>query len=301
MQSEERNLLEPKTIQEAFRQASSFLRQAGINSANFEAEYLLRRLLELDRTQFFVQFPTPFPKELIEKYNEWLKRRQNHEPLQYIVGDQEFFGRSFQVTPAVLIPRPETEILVESVLQEAEKWCGKKELHVVDVGTGSGCISITIAKERPKWLVTAVDISQEALKVAKENAQRLQAENITFLHGSYLEPVLDVFDVFISNPPYISFAEMEELEKQVREYEPNLALAGGEDGLEPYRELVKQLKTKQFPRRMLIALEIGAQQGEAVSRLVKQLPGWVRSEIRPDLAGRDRVVLAWIEKGYQSE
>lgn len=301
MQSEERNLLEPKTIQEAFRQASSFLRQAGINSANFEAEYLLRRLLELDRTQFFVQFPTPFPKELIEKYNEWLKRRQNHEPLQYIVGDQEFFGRSFQVTPAVLIPRPETEILVESVLQEAEKWCGKKELHVVDVGTGSGCISITIAKERPKWLVTAVDISQEALKVAKENAQRLQAENITFLHGSYLEPVLDVFDVFISNPPYISFAEMEELEKQVREYEPNLALAGGEDGLEPYRELVKQLKTKQFPRRMLIALEIGAQQGEAVSRLVKQLPGWVRSEIRPDLAGRDRVVLAWIEKDYQSE
>ncbi|WP_044641343.1 peptide chain release factor N(5)-glutamine methyltransferase [Risungbinella massiliensis] len=299
MQSEELMLLDtPRTIREAFRQASSFLQEAGVESAEFEAEYLLRRLLQLDRTSFFVRMPESFPSASFPKLNEWLERRKKQEPIQYIVGDQEFFGRTFHVSPAVLIPRPETELLVERVLQEAECWCQREQIRAVDVGSGSGCISITLASERPKWEITAVDLSSDALRMAKYNADSLEVrDRIQFLQGSFLEPVEGPFDVLVSNPPYISQSDLLQLESQVKDYEPSLALDGGVDGLAPYRELVSQLSQKKnLPKRLLVAFEIGADQGEAVAREVQKLPGFVRVEVEQDFAARDRIVLAWLDR-----
>lgn len=297
MQSEEKVLKPPKIIREAFFQASSFLRQAGIDSPEFEAEYLLKRLLRLSRTQLFVRMLEAFPAELIGRWRDWLQRRARQEPLQYIVGEEEFYGRLFRVTPDVLIPRPETELLVQAVLEEAEKWCRKKEIELVDIGAGSGCISITLAKERPRWKVKAVDLSTAALQVAKENAERLKcSEQCQWIEGNLLEPITSSFDVLVSNPPYISEREWEGLEQQVKEYEPELALIGGEDGLEPYRKIVAQLcRKKNLPSRLFLAFEIGAYQGPDVLREIQKIPGLVKGEIRKDFAERDRIVLGWIE------
>lgn len=288
----------PRTIREAFRQASSFLQKAGLEAAEFEAEYLLRRLLQLDRTTFFVRMPEAFPTSAFPQLRDWLERRKRQEPIQYIVGDQEFYGRTFQVSPAVLIPRPETELLVERVLQEAEDWCQRQQIRAVDVGSGSGCISITLASERPDWEVTAVDVSPEALQIAKQNARQLHVyDRIRFVQGSFLEPIEEPLDVLVSNPPYISQSDLLQLESQVRDYEPSLALDGGIDGLNPYRALVLQLSQKtNLPKRLLVAFEIGADQGEAVAGEVEKLPGLVRVEVERDYAGRDRIVLAWFDR-----
>ncbi|SFI67033.1 peptide chain release factor N(5)-glutamine methyltransferase [Thermoflavimicrobium dichotomicum] len=281
-----------KSIRVAYQMAASFLHKHGIESPEFEAEWLLRRILGVDRTQFFMIWDQLITPEQEIKLQQWLNRRAHGEPLQYIFGDQEFYGRLFTVTPAVLIPRPETELLVEAVIQEAiQKW-ELETLHVVDVGTGSGCIAITLAKECPHWRFTAIDISQEALQVARINAKKHAAvRHIRFVHGEYLSPMLQegvTFDILVSNPPYIPSSHIQFLEKQVSEYEPKLALDGGEDGLEPYRVLTRQVAMLPVKPR-LIAFEIGHDQGEAVAQLVENLGAQV--QIRKDWAGHDRIVL----------
>ncbi|MBA4541853.1 MULTISPECIES: peptide chain release factor N(5)-glutamine methyltransferase [Thermoactinomyces] len=283
-------------VREAFQRASSFLRGAGVESPEFEAELLLRRFLGVDRARFFLLFRDPWQEEWTAPFQNWLNRRAAGEPLQYIIGDQEFYGRLFQVNPSVLIPRPETEGLVETVLEEAERFLGKRALHVVDVGTGSGAIAITLALEKPEWQVTAIDLSSEALATAKDNAHRHGVkEKITWIHGSYLTPLLPdlpTIDVLVSNPPYIPSAVIPALEKQVQAFEPRLALDGGEDGLEPYRVLTEQFG--KWSGKRLVCFEIGADQGGEVAGLVKKISGAERVEIRQDLAGRDRVVIGFI-------
>jgi release factor glutamine methyltransferase len=284
-----------RTIREAWHRASSFLRECGAGSPDFEAELMLRRLLGVDRARFFAEWNGQWPDCLDTWLSDWLKRRRDGEPLQYLLGDQEFFGRSFIVTPAVLIPRPETEILVEAVIREARAVFGGQPLHVVDVGTGSGAIAVTLALELPAARITAIDISEEALDVARENAVRHGVDGrIRWVCGEYLAPLLeeqDSADVLVSNPPYIPTEEISRLQKEVRDYEPRLALDGGSDGLDPYREMARQLR--QWcggPRRVFF--EIGDGQGQDVRRILHDaFPG---SEVRilPDLAGRDRVVAA---------
>ncbi|MBA4548122.1 peptide chain release factor N(5)-glutamine methyltransferase [Thermoactinomyces intermedius] len=284
------------TIREAWQKASSFLQQSGTDSPQFEAEYMMRRLLGVERAAFFAKMADPWPKCLEPKLREWLKRRGEGEPLQYIVGDQEFFGRVFEVKPGVLIPRPETELLVEAVLQEGEKWFAGRPVHVVDVGTGSGAIAVTLALEQPRWQVTAIDISEQALSVARQNARKFGVEKrIRWVLGSFLEPLEKEhppIDILVSNPPYIRSGEIKRLDKTVSCYEPRLALDGGADGLEPYRRITRQLSGwPEKPR--LVAFEIGADQGEEVCGLVRQMPHITRAEVRKDLAGRDRMVLGW--------
>jgi release factor glutamine methyltransferase len=284
------------TIREAWQKASSFLQQSGTDSPQFEAEYMMRRLLGVERAAFFAKMADPWPKRLEPKLREWLRRRGEGEPLQYIVGDQEFFGRVFEVKPGVLIPRPETELLVEAVLQEGEKWFAGRPVHVVDVGTGSGAIAVTLALEQPRWQVTAIDISEQALSVARQNARKFGVEKrIRWVLGSFLEPLEKEhppIDILVSNPPYIRSGEIKRLDKTVSCYEPRLALDGGADGLEPYRRITRQLSGwPEKPR--LVAFEIGADQGEEVCGLVRQMPHITRAEVRKDLAGRDRMVLGW--------
>ncbi|MFD1422548.1 peptide chain release factor N(5)-glutamine methyltransferase [Laceyella tengchongensis] len=283
------------TLREAYRRASSFLQDNGAEeNANFEAELLIRRLVGLDRTQFFMRLSDPFPTDLATKLEEWLRRRATGEPLQYIVGDQEFYGRVFQVSPAVLIPRPETELLIEAVIDEAERRFAEDELRVVDVGTGSGAIAVTLALEKPQWQLTAIDLSASALEVAQMNAARYGVrEQICWLQGDLLAPVgagLSDIDILVSNPPYIPSQTVYELERQVRDFEPHLALDGGDDGLSPYRRMVSALASvKAGPK--LICFEIGADQGRAVAELLASVCQEVT--VKQDLAGLDRIVVGW--------
>lgn len=284
-----------RTIREAFAWASSFLRKRGTESPEFEAELLLRRLLGWDRTQLFTRMKESFPSGLESKWNDWIERRVHGEPIQYIVGDQEFYGRAFSVSPAVLIPRPETELLVEGILREGKKLFGDEPVCVAEAGTGSGCISISIALEASSWTVTTVDLSAEALGVARENAAFYDVlERVKLLQGNLLEPLLpmaDRFQIFVSNPPYISSSDMLDLERQVRDFEPHLALHGGIDGLDPYRLICKDLASWKNLR--LIAFEIGADQGKEVEKLVQSISGVMKTEIRRDYAGLDRMVFGW--------
>lgn len=278
------------TIGEVLREASPFFTDP------FEAELLMRKLLQMDRTTFYLSLNKSFPKHKINTWQTWVQRRQAQEPIQYIVQEQEFYGRTFLVNPSVLIPRPETEILVEKVLEETDRLWPNQRLHIVDLGTGSGAISISLAMERPKWKVTAIDYSEKALEVAFQNAQYHHvSDRIRMVLGDFLMPLIEaneMIDVIVANPPYISISELEQLEAQVRDFEPKLALNGGEDGLQAYRHIVSQLKEIQLPKKYLLAFEIGATQAQDVETLLQSFDDSLQISVYPDLANRDRVIIA---------
>ena len=215
----------------------------------------------------------------------WLARRARHEPVQYIVGEQEFFGLKFRVTPDVLIPRPETEHLVEAALARTDR---DASLRIADVGTGSGAIAVALAHALPRARVTALDISPAALAVAQENAESHGvAIAFGFLKSDLLEAVAgERFDMIVSNPPYV--AEGEELEPQVRDYEPGSALFAGPEGLDVYRRLIPQAQAALRPGGWLL-LEIGHGQRDALAQL---LAGWGNVSFIADLQGIPRVACA---------
>lgn len=281
-----------QTVGEVYQQASSFLGNA------FEAELLLRKMLGYDRTSFYLAFSKRFPRTKMEKWQEWLNRRKTNQPIQYIIGEQEFYGRVFEVNESVLIPRPETEILVEKVLEQIDKHWRNQPVQVVDLGTGSGAIAVTLAVERSHVQVIAIDCSNEALQVAAKNAYRHGVgDQIVFLQGDFLAPLRDKetsIDVVVSNPPYIPSKEINELESQVRDFEPILALDGGIDGLQAYRKILSQLQTWElFSNRFLLAFEIGYSQKELVEELLRLNFDNATVKTYPDLAGLDRVVTAY--------
>jgi release factor glutamine methyltransferase len=287
-----------KTIREAYRQASSFLSDQGIQDSLFEVEWMLRELLGVDRASFFLMWDEILTDEQQTKWGTWVKRRGQHEPLQYIFGKANFYDRFFRVTPAVLIPRPETELLVKHVLQDADQFFGNIPLNVVEVGTGSGCIAITLQLERPDWKVTTIDLSEDALDVARQNASLYGVEDqIHFCLGSYLEPVQEeAVQLIIANPPYIPSPVIANLDKEVKAYEPHLALDGGADGLYPYRVLTQQIAALHPVTKRLIAFEIGDEQGEQVAELVKGISGCSRVEVRKDIMDRNRYVFGFFDK-----
>jgi release factor glutamine methyltransferase len=291
--------MQNKTIREAYQEASSFLKQKGIEDAFFEAEWMFRELVGVDRASFFLMWDEPLSEEQVVLCQQWVERRASHEPLQYIFGKADFYGRSFKVTSDVLIPRPETELLVEHVLHLADDLFGSQSINLVDIGTGSGCIPITFQLERAHWLITSIDLSECAIAIAKRNAKYYNlADEIIFRQGSYLEPVQhDSVQVIVSNPPYIPSEVVLHLDDEVKKYEPHLALDGGPDGLAPYREITKQVKKLSSVAKRLIAFEIGDKQGKVVADLVKQIPSCNWVEVRQDLNGRDRYVFGLIEQG----
>jgi release factor glutamine methyltransferase len=253
-----------------------------------DAELLLLHMMAAPRTLLFTDGGRAVGEREQEEYDLLIGRRLRGEPIQYITGEQEFYGLPLRVTPAVLIPRPETELLVEAALERLPK---DKALRIVDVGTGSGAIAIAVAKHLPLVRVTAVDLSAAALEVALRNAERLGlAQRMHFIESDLLSAVLGEapLDAVLSNPPYIPTADRGSLHRQVREHEPDMALFAGVDGLEIYRRLIPQAADALAPDGLL-AMEIGYGQQAGLRGLLR---GWNGVEFRNDLQGIARVVLA---------
>lgn len=273
------------TIGSILKWTEQYFREKGVESPRLDAEVLLSSALKKERIYLYIHFDQPLVAEELAVFREMVKKRAMRMPVAYITGVREFWGRSFCVTKDVLIPRPDTEILVEAVLSRLKK-C---EVRVADIGTGSGAIAVTVALEHELAKVEAVDISREALLIAEKNSKLLGA-GVTFLQGDLLAPLSGRYDAIISNPPYITGDEMKQLMVDVSDYEPHLALFGGEDGLDFYRRLV--LGIDLLTEDGFLALEIGSLEAEDVKTLAEKA-GFCRVEVLKDYAGLNRVVIAW--------
>lgn len=312
---------EVKSIREAFAEASSFLSRSGCNEPQRSAQLLLEHVLGVSGAAYYMALADPFPAAVKEAFEAGVTRRGAGEPVQYIIGEQEFYGRPFEVTPDVLIPRPETELLVEEILRYgAELWPdgvvtpgeaaldsaggdtarngggagdvrgAARPLTAVDIGAGSGAISVTLAAEAPAWRVCAGDISPAALAVAERNALR-NGTAVDFRLGDLLEPFAGMeTDILVSNPPYIPGEDIAGLQREVRDHEPRTALDGGADGLDPYRRMMEQLTLLPAPPR-LIGFELGFGQAEQVAALLAAAGHWTEIITINDLAGIPRHVL----------
>jgi release factor glutamine methyltransferase len=263
------------TIWTALNRAGDEFRAAGVDAPRLTAEVLLAHVLGWERARILAHLHDPLATAAREHFRVLARRRAGGEPLQYLTGRQEFYGLSFHVTPAVLIPRPETE------------------MHFVDVGTGSGCIAIAVAHELPAATGRAIDISADALAVAQENARRLGVQGrVAFVRSDLLAcfPRRPLFDLILSNPPYVAGADLAILPGLVRNHEPLTALLGGESGLETYRRLIRQAATRLAAPGHLL-LEVGDGQAGDVAALIRQA-GLVLDEIVKDLQGIPRCIVA---------
>lgn len=273
------------SVKLALRDAAVELQRAGVPTASRDAELLLMRAVGRDRAWLLTHPNEGMNSDQFRIFFDWIERRTKQEPVQYILGETEFYGLTMRVTPDVLIPRPETEHLVEAALSRVGRGVAVK---ICDVGTGSGAIAVAVAHELPRAEVTAVDISAAALRVAKENAERHGvAERIRFVESDLLDAVRGKrFDGVVSNPPYV--AEGEVLEPQVREWEPALALYAGPTGLEVVRRLIPQAWTALVPNGWLL-IEMGQGQRAAMANM---LSDWDAVEFVADLQGIARVAIA---------
>lgn len=250
---------------------------------------MTRAALGLDATALLAREGEAVSAQDLARIDALVARRLAGEPVARILGEWEFYGLPFLLGPATLVPRPETERLVDLALAQL----GGEDGRVLDLGTGTGCIALSILVHAPGACAVAVDLSPDALVVARRNAERLGvADRIAFRQGSWLAPIAEDerFDVIVSNPPYIESAAIGTLMAEVRDHDPRLALDGGPDGLAPYRDILARARRHLAPGG-LMAVEIGAEQGEAVSTLARSA-GFSAVEVEKDLAGLDRVVLA---------
>lgn len=272
------------TGNDALRHAVQQLRAAGVESPARDARILLAFALDLPADRLTLHLPDPVPPAAAARYDAALTARTRHQPVAQITGQRLFWGRSFRVTPAVLDPRPETEVLVATALEQPFS-------RILDLGTGSGCILLSCLADRPEAHGTGVDLSHSALAIARDNADRLGvAARASFVHSDWCEAVDGQFDLILSNPPYIAAAEMPLLAPDVRLWEPSLALTPGGDGLDAYRIIARQSPARLLPGGRLM-VEIGPTQAAEVSALFAAA-GLNQIRIRRDLDGRDRVVVA---------
>ncbi len=278
------------TISSLLNWTVNYFKSKNIQSARLDAEVLLSHVLRQERIYLYVHFDEPMEQNELSKFREYVKKRAQHVPIAYIIGEREFMGLPFKVTKDTLIPRPDTEILVENVLNNVDK---DKEIEIVDIGTGSGAIILSLLVNLPKAQGKTVDISSKAIEVAKENAVNLQVnDRCKFFVGDLFAPLNgNKFDVIVSNPPYIPKKDIATLEDDVKEYEPVSALTDGGDGLSYYRRLLSEGKA-YIKENGFIALEIGIYQSEDVKQIAMD-NGWKNIKIIKDYAGIDRVVLAW--------
>ncbi|MCI0354267.1 MAG: peptide chain release factor N(5)-glutamine methyltransferase [Acidobacteria bacterium] len=276
-------------LRQALNSGIEKLEAARVGSPRMNAEVLLMFVLACDRAYLYAHPERELTAEEAARYEDALAERARGKPSQYITGHQEFWGWDLIVSPAVLIPRPETEHVVETVLDLVRVSDPSARLRIVDVGTGSGCIALALAKELPRAEVHALDISPAALEIARANSARLElAGRIVFQQSDLLAalPADAGFDFVVSNPPYVGEAEPQKVQREVREFEPRVAVFAGEKGLEVYQRLIPQARERLQPGGWLV-MEIGYSIEEAVRAL---LGGWSEVRVTHDLQGIPRVV-----------
>ncbi|MEQ8330561.1 MAG: peptide chain release factor N(5)-glutamine methyltransferase [Longimicrobiales bacterium] len=281
------------TVLRLMRWSGTYLEEKGVERGRLDAELLLAHALDVERLQLYLQFDRPLQSAELDRFRPLLKRRAGREPLQYIVGRAGFRELHLRVDPRVLIPRPETEGLVEEVLAWAAA-TGRTGLSALDLGTGTGAIALSLALEGPFARVVGTDVSEGALAVARENAADVTTDGqVEFRQGSLYAPLgpHERFDVVVSNPPYIAEAEASSLQPEVGEWEPPEALYGGPDGLAIVRGIVAGAGGRLAPGGLL-ALEIGAGQAGPVVAEVEQTGEYEEVRVRRDLSGRERIVTA---------
>lgn len=314
------------TIGRILKWTEQYFKDKGIESPRLDAEVLLAHVLEKQRIYLYVHFDEPLQPAELAAYREMIKQRVLHVPVAQILGEKEFMGLTFKVTADTLVPRPDTEILVQAAVERLKAMKGEKSatgvladesaaeepaegqpvggadaeqevaepLHIADIGTGSGAICLSVLRYLAGTVADTVDISPEARAVAEENAASLGlADRVTFHTGDLLQPLRGMtFAAILSNPPYIPEANIAGLAPEVRLKEPHTALSGGRDGLDFYRRLAKEAPAMLVPGGFM-AFEVGIHQAEPVAALAKANPLIARTEILPDYAGIDRVVVGW--------
>lgn len=283
-------LMPSTTIGRALISARERLDEAGSPTASLDAQVILAYVLGVDRSWLFAHHDYALSTEQADAYTELITRRIFHEPVAYVVGRKEFYGLDFQVDRRVLIPRPETESLVDAVLHFVTAHADTCRL-VADIGTGSGAIALAVAANAPQLRVYAIDVSEDALAVAQSNVTKLdERKQVQLLHGDLLTPLPEAVDVIVANLPYISSTVYPELEADVRDYEPKVALESGPEGLDAITRLLKQAPQYLQPQGAIF-LEISYDQGEAVMTLAnKLLPNAYHISLRQDYHGHDRLV-----------
>jgi len=283
------------TLDQAALSGARFLAAAGIDSPRLDAEVLLRHVLGLEREQLYLRTERRMGEEEQARFQLALWRRSQHEPVAYITGRRDFWSLEFSVTPAVLIPRPETELLVEVALESARRLEVKSGLKILDVGTGCGAIAVSLAKELPQAEISATDVSAAALQVARENAARHGVTaRIQFLQGDLFGPVDEKkndFHFIVANPPYVRSTDLAALPPEICEWEPVAALDGGIDGLDYYRRIISEAH-RHLVLGGYAVLEIGADMTPDVSRLFAGVGCYADVSVCQDYAAKDRVISA---------
>ncbi len=286
---------EPSTIQKLLNQATQYLTDKGVDSPRLSAELLLSHVLRVQRIELYTRFDKSVIKEQVDKLQELVKRASENEPIAYLIGKTEFYSLELEISHACLVPRPETELLVERAIEFLRTRTSRQ--FVCDLCTGCGCVAVAIAKNFANAGIIATDISDAALETAAKNIEKHNLRNrIKLLCGDLFDaiiPHLDVekFDLIVCNPPYISTAEFEKLEKNVKDYEPRLALYAGTDGLDIYRKIAQQVDAFLKADGALI-LEIGYAQGQAVKELLENINIFREIRIEKDFHDNDRIIFA---------
>jgi release factor glutamine methyltransferase len=277
---------------EVVQRSASFLESRGVESPRLQVELILAHILRIPRLQIYLQFEKVLTAELLDAIRLAVQRRGQRVPLQHILGSTSFCGLEIDVSPDVLIPRPETELLAEHAWTWLSRQTFASPPRVLDWGTGSGCLAIAIAANHPSARVTAIDISPASLEIARRNATRHSvADRIEFVHADGVEslPGQSRFHLIVGNPPYIPTAEIPTLEPEVRDHDPSLALDGGADGLDLYRHLALSLPDRLLPGGALM-LEFGEGQAPALSHILTAAR-WTAPEVHSDLSGRQRFLV----------
>ena len=289
----------PKTwqIKDLLKVSADYLKSKGIENPRLNAEVLLAHQLNLERIRLYLNFNQPLTGKEISGYRSLIKRRISLEPLQYITGTQEFWSLDFVVDRHVLIPRPETEIVVEQAitLAKAIEQEGNQSLQILDLGTGCGTISIALAKEMPEALIWATDISEKALCLARRNAFKHDvSDRLRFRQGDLWKPLLNedfLFDIVVSNPPYVTSGEYNDLSPEIRDNEPRLALDGGEDGMYYLKKIIKGAHDFMNPGGWII-LEMAPGQTQQALTIIDQTGDYEKMARIKDYSGSYRVVIA---------
>lgn len=287
--------MSPWTIQRLLNWTTQYFTDKALDSPRLNAEMLLSHVLGMKRIDLYTQYDKNVSQQQLDNLHDLVKRAGRHEPIAYLIGKTEFYSLQIHVAPGCLIPRPETELLVQIAIEFLQTRSSPQ--LVCDLCTGTGCIALAIAKNLPEAGITATDISDAALKTAAKNIEQYKLNNrIKLLSGDLFEPLASMaenngFDLIVCNPPYVSATEFKDLDKNVKDFEPHLALSAGDDGLDIYRRIIEKVDTFLKPDGALM-LEIGYNQGQAVKELLEQASCFAQIAIEKDFQDNDRIVIA---------